>query len=227
MTNIATQAAALSASSRIAGTPKDVLDDLVCLAFNAMAYGRINQHTGGYKHVHCVPSYMQDLAKYQADPQAWSMLQDMYLAYLGAVKDAQPFADVLGEPYSAHVGQIRGQFLTPSSLATNAATMANSGDDSTSVVRLIDQCCGAGALLLGSLRDEYQRHGRGGIGRMVVYASDIDTQMCRLASVQIAYSSMLHGLPVLVLHVQNIDAISQHALLGKDDGLVLNAIRNV
>lgn len=225
MSPLTKAAATLATTSRTGSTPKDILDDLVSLTFNLLGDSRLNAHSGLYSHIYCNPAYTVDMGRYSSNPEAWAQLHAMVMLYMQEVQQAPPFSDVLGEPYSAHVGKVLGQYLTPPSLAAYATTLSSSGEDGTCVVRMVDQCCGAGALLLGAIRDEYARHGRTGVGRLCVYASDLDIQMCRLAAVQMALSSIVHGVPVLVLHVQNLDAISDAHLLGKDDGLVMNATR--
>lgn len=222
MNALITNATALAASSPVAGTTKDVLDDLVCLAFNILADGRMNAASATFGMLHCAPEHTVKLAKYEIDPIAWKRLQVLFMDYLVAVKTAAPFEDLLGSPYDEHLGQKLGQFLTPATVATAAASIPMH-TDWTRPVRVLDACCGAGALLLGALRDTLARHGREGVARLALVANDLDAQMCRMTAVQVCFGAMVHGLPVHSLHIQNLHATTHADLMGSRSGLVLHA----
>lgn len=223
MKALMTKVAALAASSRVAGTPKDVLDDLVSLAFNVLADGRMNASRATFGMLRCAPHCMVELTKYEPDEAAWQRLQDLFMDYLAAVKAGAPFEDLLGAPYDAYLGQKLGQFLTPASVATAGASLVLDAVQEDRPVSVLDNCCGAGALLLGALRDTLAKHGPQGVAKLVLVANDLDVRMCRMTAVQVCFGAMVHGLPMHSLHVQNLDAITGTHTLGTGVGLVLHA----
>lgn len=200
-------AAALAAHSTVTGTVKDVLDDLVALAFNVLAEGRFNAKAGLYT-IHGGQSpYMVNLDKYAADPQAWEALQGLFMTLLATIKEAEPFADVLGAAYDAHLGKVHGQFLTPAKLAADMAKLLERRTNST-CTRVMDPACGAGALLLGYLRDTYAQDGAAGVAKVSVRANDLDPHMCRMTTVQVVLGSIVHRLPLYDIAVSASDAIT-------------------
>ena len=223
MKALMTKVAALAASSRVAGTPKDVLDDLVSLAFNVLADGRMNASRATFGMLRCAPHCMVELTKYEPDEAAWQRLQDLFMDYLAAVKSGAPFEDLLGAPYDAYLGQKLGQFLTPASVATASVSIPMQSTDKDRTVRVLDGCCGAGALLLGALRNTLAKEGPQGVARLSLFANDLDVRMCRMTAVQVCFGAMVHGLPMHGLHVQNLDSISGADQLGTWHAFVLHA----
>ncbi|MFD0913864.1 N-6 DNA methylase [Methylophilus luteus] len=140
------------------------------------------------------------------------MMNELTRTYLTEVFSSEPFADILGAVYEQHSINIRkGQFFTPSSLATLLAEMhiddANQHFQGETSLSINDSSCGAGALLLAKLRKFHDAGGAKAIGSVEVYANDIDLNLCRITTVQILISSALKKLPLRRFQISNYDIL--------------------
>lgn len=213
MANILTKAKEIAEKSRL-GTSRDVLDMLIDQAFDCLS---LMQSPNGYKNIYINQSLVRgEYAKHDE-------LRELFNVYVEEIRTSAPFEDVLGVAYSSLCGDKLAQYLTPPIVAHSLTSLIDV-DARTQAVKLIDNCCGAGALLLGSIRAQYIKHGKTGVAGLCAYASDVDVNMCKLTAVQIAFSCIVHKIPILLIHVQHMDAIHMHRL-GSDDNynVVFNA----
>lgn len=212
MTKLLTKAKDIAEKSRI-GTARDVLNMLIDQAFDCLS---LMQSDAGYKNIYTNQSLVD------GDYEKYEELRDLFNIYIDSIRSSEPFEDVLGVAYSSLCGDKLSQYLTPPIVSSSLSPIIDI--DTNRAVKLIDNCCGAGALLLGTIRAQYIKHGASGIAGLCAYASDVDVVMCKLTAVQIAYSCIVHKLPILLIHVQHMDAIGPYKL-GVDDNhnVVFNA----
>lgn len=139
-------------------------------------------------------------------------MNELTRKYLTEVFNAKPFEDILGAVYEQHSINIRkGQYFTPPSLATLLAEMhiddANHHLQGNTSLSISDSSCGAGALILAKLRKFYDAGGAKAIGRVEVYANDIDLSLCKITTVQILISCALKKLPLRRFQISNYDIL--------------------
>ena len=128
--------------------------------------------------------------------------------YLDMVRSAEPFEDVLGGEYDQYLGFDWGQFFTPSDVASLIGELHTSTGHheeaiaSNQPISISDVCSGGGALTMGMLQSLYQEHGKPAIALVDIHAVDRDPHMCRLTSLQVILSSMVHQMPFSSLRVE-------------------------
>jgi len=128
--------------------------------------------------------------------------------YLDMVHCAEPFEDVLGGEYDQYLGFDWGQFFTPSDVASLIGELnISTGHHEEAIasnqpISISDVCSGGGALIMGMLQKLYQVHGKQAIALVDIHAVDRDHHMCRLTSLQVILSSMVHQVPFSSLRVE-------------------------
>ncbi|MGJ7553385.1 N-6 DNA methylase [Variovorax sp. RB3P1] len=147
--------------------------------------------------------------------------------YLDMVRSAEPFEDVLGGEYDQYLGFDWGQFFTPSDVAGLIGELnISTGNHEEAIasnqpISISDVCSGGGALTVGMLHKLYQVHGKPAIALVDIHAVDRDHHMCRLTSLQVILSSMVHQVPFSSLRVECGNPLIQ------DEKLFAYAIPNV
>lgn len=149
------------------------------------------------------------------DENDLARLKEIVTAYLELVAASEPFDDVLGGLYDSYLGEDLGQFFTPKDVAqligqlSGSMALSEESVASRTPHRINDFCCGGGSLGLGYIYQVYKKHGKEGVALLDVHAQDICPHMCRLATLQIMASSLIHGIPLHGLTVQCGNALSQ------------------
>lgn len=198
--------------SRFSSGPKQVIDDMVQLAYNFMTTPVV---------MNCFPltryfvddSLLAEVRRYEHDPETWELMQELVLDFIKSYKDAEPFTDVIGSLYDEYLGKVLGQFLTPSDVADALAGIQVAFMPTPTEKTLIgDSCgCGAGSLILGMLRTMLKTHGADSLKHLEVHAMDLDANMVRLCSVQVMMSAMMHKIPLSGFIAHCGDVIKDYA----------------
>jgi hypothetical protein len=183
--------------SRFSIGPKQVIDDMVQLTYNFMTRPIV---------MNCFPltryyvddSLLAEVRRYEHDPETWKIMQELVIDFIKAYKDAAPFTDVIGSLYDEYLGEVLGQFLTPSDVADALAGIQVAFMPKPTEKTLMgDHCgCGAGSLILGMLRTMLRTHGADSLQHLEVHVMDLDANMVRLCSVQVMMSALMHKIPL-------------------------------
>ncbi|WP_423197992.1 hypothetical protein DFLDMN_001630 [Cupriavidus sp. H19C3] len=154
---------------------------------------------------------------YQDEPKAHAIVCELVKDFITAIKESEPFTDVLGMLYDEHLGKVLGQFLTPPKVAYTLAAMNLHGDDFSEERSIADPTgCGAGSLLLGALRYINETKGKEAIGKVQMLAVDLDINMVRMTAVQIIMHSILHQIPLASLNVSHGNAITDYTAINNN-----------
>lgn len=178
--------------------PKKVIEDMVQMTFNLVTEPEFMARTypnTAYAHK---DGMRNELTSYKKDPAAWKLLQEIVMDYMQAIRDAEPFADIIGGMYDEYLGNVLGQFLTPVDVAEGVSRiMMAMMPPITEPINIGDPCgCGAGSLILSQLRAIYEEQGADALALVNVMAMDLDANMVRLCTVQIVLSSIIHRIPL-------------------------------
>lgn len=202
----------LCTTSNYSSGPKQVIDDMVQLAFNVMTTPLFMNYFPRTRY-YLDHSMTAEVRRYEHDPEAWQLLQELVLDFMGAIKEAEPFEDVMGSLYDEYLGQALGQFLTPKDVADALAGIQLAlMDKPTEKLMLGDPCgCGAGSLVLAQLRCILAKHGIESMKYLEVLVMDLDPNMVRLCCVQIVLSSIMHAIPIHGLEAHCGNTITDYA----------------
>jgi hypothetical protein len=142
-------------------------------------------------------------------PEAINKLTRVYLI---EVFNSEPFKDILGPVYEElSTDQRMSQFFTPPSIGVLLSEMhfydASQHLQADTPLLIHDSCCGAGALLLTNLCKFYKVGGAKAIGRVEVFANDIDLNLCKITTVQVLISCALKKLPLRRFQISNYDIL--------------------
>lgn len=188
-------------------SPKTIIDDLMQLSFNFIRTIRREHSLLDHRCMVFNPSYIQPLTPYESQPKAWEKLQEAFTAYLHEVREHEPFSDILGMQYDEYLGQSLGQFLTPPDVANVIADLMPCKGH-----RIVEPCCGAGALMLPMLR---KFHAKNELHLVQAHANDLDPKMCVMAAVQMLMPSVVHN-----IRFGELEITQGNALTGKLDLVV-------
>lgn len=190
--------------SSVIKTPRHALEVMFEEVFNTLPKQGLFLKAFPSGYLRCNPEFASRATYSHTDLENIKECVDTYLRMIVAAK---PFEDVLGEEYDQYLGFDLGQFFTPSDVASligeiNATTVKMKGKIAKNTpFSLHDLCCGGGALAMGVLKTLHQEHGKQAIALVDINAVDIDPNMCRLTTLQIVLSSMLHQVPFSSLRV--------------------------
>lgn len=202
----------LCTMSKHSSGPKQVIDDMAQLAFNVMTTPIFLDHFPRSRYY--VDNSMRNaVRRYEHDPEAWKLLLEIVEDFMRAIKDAQPFEDVIGSLYDEYLGQTLGQFLTPKDVADAlAAIQLVLMDKPTEKLVIGDPCgSGAGSLVLALMRRILHMHGEDSIKLLEVIVMDLDPNMVRLCTVQIVMSSVMHNVPIFGLEAHCGNTITDYS----------------
>lgn len=202
----------LCTMSKHSSGPKQVIDDMVQLAFNLMTTPIFLDHFP-WSRYYVDYSMRNEVRRYEHDPEAWKLLQELVIDFMRGIKEAQPFEDVMGSFYDEYLGQALGQFLTPKDVADAlAAIQLALMTKPTEKLVMGDPCgCGAGSLVLAQLRGILDMHGEDSVKLLEVVVMDLDPNMVRLCTVQIVMSSVMHNIPIFGLEAHCGNTITDYS----------------
>lgn len=154
---------------------------------------------------------------YQDEPRAHAIVQELVKDFITLIKESEPFTDTLGMLYDEHLGKVLGQFLTPPKVAYCLAAFNLHGEDWSKERGIADPTgCGAGSLLLGSLRYIYETHGKEAIAKVHMSAVDLDINMVRMTAAQIILHSIIHQIPLASFKVSHGNAITDYTAINNN-----------
>ena len=200
----------LIAISKLGLDHRTVINDIAQYTFNGVANeffwkcrfpkGRVFQADG----------MSHEMEKYRKDPEAWALFKPLAEQYLDLVENHPPFTDVMEiiGLSSTRLCKTLGQFLTPSKVAYGASKFIEMPDLSNGEHVSVGDIggCGSGSMLLGWLRHAYEVHPTR-LNQVHLQAVDIDPNMVKLTAVQIAMSSLYHGVALGSLKLHTAHAI--------------------
>lgn len=140
------------------------------------------------------------------------------------MKAAKPFADVISQFYELEFIDPRnklGQFMTPDCVGDLMSRMLFSEPTSDSV-SFNDPTCGTGSLILSSLRELYNEHGKQSLATKELHINDIDSRVLRIALYQILFHSFHHNAPLKAIEIKRSDIIRDY---GSDQEQVVLACK--
>lgn len=156
-------------------------------------------------------SFVPRLKHYKEEPEAHEIMKELCQDFIALIKCSEPFSDTVGMLYDEYLGQVLGQFLTPPDVAYTLAAISLVGADFSQERSIADPCgCGAGSLLLGTLRCIYETHGKEAVANVHIEAVDLDINMVRMTTVQIVMHSILHQIPLASFKVHHANTISEY-----------------
>ncbi len=137
----------------------------------------------------------------RVDAQPFNWEGPVIEAYLAAVRDNEPFEDVLGAVHAELLGRFGGnglgQHFTPPDLADLLGAI---GADHfkrhplQGVIWICEPCCGAGSLVLAQIRQLIKVNGRDITGRLALECNDIDSLCSAMTALQLLANQFLHVL---------------------------------
>ena len=184
--------------SKFINDPKQVIDDMIQMSFNFLTEPFVIGKAFPRTRYTFKNEMRNELTPYKKDPKVWALLQEIVMDYMQAIRDAEPFSDVIGGMYDEYLGKRLGQFLTPTDVAQACAAICMATmPPLTEPINIGDPCgCGAGSLVLAQLEAIYQAQGKDALKLVNVMVTDIDANMIRMATVQIVLSAMFHRIPL-------------------------------
>lgn len=202
----------LCAMSKYSAGPKQVIDDMAQLAFNVLATTPAFTMAFPGTSLYVDESMTAELRRYEHDPEAWALLQELVVDFFNAVKSSEPFSDVIGGIYGDLVGKNLAQFLTPKKVADGVVAMQlirmekpheriTMGDPSG---------CGAGSMILAALRNVLKKHGKDSMAYLDLVVIDIDPKMVRLCCLQVVLSAIMHRIPLMGFEAHCGDTIRDY-----------------
>lgn len=198
--------------------PKQVFDDLIQLTFNILTSKTIHLRVDPYVLIQVDETLLVELSSYKKDLKSWELLKEASNEFIRLIATSEPFSDVLGGMYDEYLGDVLGQFLTPSDVATALAEICfmNSTPLEEETV-MGDTCgCGAGSLMLAQLRTTYKKHGAKSLNHILMIGMDLDPKMVQLTTIQIIGNCILHQLPIKELNIHMGNVITEYN--GRKDG---------
>lgn len=142
-------------------------------------------------------------------------------AYFSAVRDSEPFTDLLTPVHAYFLGQYSGeglgQYFTPWDLAKLAAALSvdhNKRHGRPTPKRVNDPCCGAGGLLLATIQDDLalfdEKNERlAAAFSLHVHANDIDPLCSAMTALQLTANQLLHSLALGEVQIEVGNALTK------------------
>ncbi|HFZ2576818.1 TPA: N-6 DNA methylase [Pseudomonas aeruginosa] len=143
------------------------------------------------------------------------LVEKAVITYMNMVKESEPFTDILSMVHeeillTGRRGERLGQFLTPPDLANLLSELVMTDEDIRSmdkVKTLSEPCCGSGSMILAPLA-RMAKVDRSKVRYVQVMLNDIDTLMCKVATLQVVASSMMHAIKFNSLMVYNCNLLT-------------------
>ena len=142
-------------------------------------------------------------------------------AYFEAVRDNEPFTDLLTPVHAHFLGQYGGeglgQYFTPWDLAKLAAALSvdhSKRHGRPAPLRINDPCCGAGGLLLAAIQDDLARFTNhderfAAAFSLHVHANDIDPLCSAMTALQLTTNQLIHSLALGEVRIEVGDTLTK------------------
>ncbi|ENO9315823.1 SAM-dependent DNA methyltransferase [Vibrio parahaemolyticus] len=191
-----------SASDKLLLNQKHLFESLVEMTYQFVILGKIEK-----KYQHLQPVYVE-----------------FSVAYIEVVKE-KPFRDVLGE-LMAELNLLcngkysrKAQHFTPQELSEAVSAMLGKPKESEHQ-SVSDICCGSGSLVLAEMKKFVDS---GYEGSLSLVLNDLDTFVCKVATIQIEFNNLVHVKQQYELSyiIYNHDALLEYELFC--NGLVVDS----
>lgn len=202
---------------------KQVVNDLMQMFCNLISEPRLIEVAFNNTLWKCNEDFRLELSYYKKYPKAWEELQMLSTMFMQAIKNSEPFSDLIGDLYDMQLrGNKLGQFLTPHDVADALAQfniITKEQPEAFKVYSVSEPCVGAGGLILGFIRNYYQAYGKGATKNLDVHINDLDIHMVKMATVQIVLNSIIHRIPIHRLTATHANVITEYEdmNMGKKD----------
>lgn len=118
--------------------------------------------------------------------EKYSKAADAAYQYVHIIKQKEAFTDVLSELYeeiylTGKCGDGLGQFLTPDDVSSLITSIGMRSKADTAKIN--EECCGAGSIVLSTLKELHQKNGR--YLDTTLNLNDIDPLMVKMAIIQV------------------------------------------
>lgn len=186
--------------------PKQVIEDIVQLACNLITDDEFITQAFPTTLYSFGDVLRNELSHYKADLKAWDSLQALFMDYLQAISDSEPFTDIFVSMYAPFLGKHLGQYLTPPKVAFGLEKFLGSFQGPTAEQPFIigDPCgCGSGALIMSQLNGIRTRHGDQALEHCDVIGWELDPKLVQMTTAQVVLSSCIHCLPVRSLSINH------------------------
>ncbi|HBX5304525.1 TPA: hypothetical protein MH412_24930 [Klebsiella pneumoniae] len=143
--------------------------------------------------------------------EKYSKAADAAYQYVHIIKQKEAFTDVLSELYeeiylSGKCGDGLGQFLTPDDVSSLLSSLTMRSRSKTAIY---EECCGAGSIVLSTLKELHQKNGS--YLDTTLNLNDIDPLMVKMAIIQVMA-------PIAFkenVDIKEINIFNQNGLLNK------------
>ncbi|EMI4296458.1 SAM-dependent DNA methyltransferase [Vibrio vulnificus] len=182
-----------SSSDKLLLNQKHLFESLVEMTYQFVILGKIEKK---YQHLQAV-------------------FDEFSVAYIEVVKE-KPFRDVLGE-LMAELNLLcngkysrKAQHFTPQELSQAVSAMLGKPKESEHQ-SVSDICCGSGSLVLAEMK---KRVDSGYTGTLSLVLNDLDTFVCKVATIQIEFNNLIHVKQQYELSyiIYNHDALVEYQL---------------
>ena len=157
--------------------------------------------------------------RFEAQPFDWE--GPVIEAYLHAVKDNEPFQDVLTAIHAEFLlrsgGNGLGQHFTPLDMADLMGAIAADHlrrHPLQGVIRIGEPACGAGSLVLAQIRQLIRINGRDIAKRLALECNDIDPLCSAMTALQLMANQFLHVLPLAKVEVTVGNTLTMNLRMG-------------
>ena len=197
---------------------KQVIDDLIQMMSNIITEPLFIERAFENTLWTYGSDFRNELSYYKKHPKAWDELQNLSLMFMQAIKESEPFSDVVGLLYDLELkGNEFGQFLTPPDVAETIGMLnVCMSKEPTELVNVGDMTgCGAGGMLLGFIRAYIKKFGKDSTKYLCIHALDIDMNMVRMTTVQIVLNSCIHRMPINSFVAHNCNVITEYEAMNE------------
>lgn len=171
------------------------------------------------------------LSEFNSNEKEYDLLQSSVQALLKIYAENEPFTDVLTEIYGQFLGYDKGQHMTPPDLASMLAMITLDGVEENfkgnhSFTIGDPTGCGTGAMILGSMKHIYEKHGKDGIAYCNFVGVELDRTLAMASVIQVELGSILHNIQFNRFEIYNENALTGN--MSKDSllyGVVPNMLR--
>lgn len=184
------------------------------------------KYIGNPVYINGTPTYPNaDFKATSVDEKTALIIAEAVEYYLHMVKDSEPYIDFLSLIHeeillNGRRGENLGQFMTPPDIAMLLTDLIWSKKDIHSISEektLHEPCCGTGSMILASLA-AIAKADSNKLEFMKLIINDLDAFMCKVTTVQIMASTLMHGFKLNTLLVYNCNYITEW---GKENTLML------
>ena len=190
---------------------KQVFDDIIQLTFNIVFSAPFQMSPKAFTPEYDIDkSLFKELADYKNNPEAWNLLQKAVICFIKLFTENEPFTDIMGVMYDEYLGDVLGQFFTPTDAAQLAASLSISLTEKAPATIGDVTGCGGGGLILAQLSAIMDKYGKEKLAEVTVECMDIDIIMVQLCAIQVMLGSMMKGIAIKSLNMHHGNCLTDY-----------------